>query len=138
MPAAYAIAHLHNPTANEDVVEYLERIQATLDPHHGRFLVHGPAVEVREGEWPGTIVILEFPGLDEARSWYASPAYQDILHLRTDHIDGSAILVRGVPADYDARRTADAMRGTLAPSDGDAQPPPDPAGPTELGDAVES
>ena len=62
MPNAYAIAHLRTPQFNDDVLEYLERIQATLDPFGGRFLVHGADVEVIEGPWPGTIVILEFPG----------------------------------------------------------------------------
>jgi uncharacterized protein (DUF1330 family) len=114
MPAAYAIAHLRTPTLNEDVVEYLERIQATLDPFGGRFLVHGPQVEVREGEWPGTVVIVGFPSLDDARAWYDSPAYQEILHLRTDHIDGSAILVPGVEPDYDVRRTAAKLRASVA------------------------
>ena len=110
MPAAYAIAHLHDPDVNDDVLEYLERIQPTLDPFGGRFLVHGPTVEVREGEFPGTIVIIAFPGIAEARAWYDSPAYGEILHLRTDHIHGSAILVEGVEPDYDVRHTASVLR----------------------------
>jgi len=101
MNAAYAIAHLRTPTLNEDVFEYLERIQATLDPFGGRFLVHGAQVDVKEGEWPGTIVVIRFPDVDAARHWYESAAYQAILHLRTDHIAGSAIIVEGVPDDYD-------------------------------------
>ncbi|MGW0483463.1 DUF1330 domain-containing protein [Nonomuraea sp. NPDC003214] len=88
----------------------MERIQATLDPFGGRFLVHGAQVEVREGDWPGTIVIIGFPDLDAARGWYDSPAYQEILHLRTDHIDGAALLVEGVGPDYDPAKTAAALR----------------------------
>ena len=37
---AYAIAHLRNPNINDDVLDYIERIQDTLDPFGGRFLVH--------------------------------------------------------------------------------------------------
>jgi uncharacterized protein (DUF1330 family) len=114
MPAAYAIAHLHDVQINDDVLEYLERIQATLDPFGGRFLVHGATVEVREGTWPGTIVVISFPDLDAARGWYDSPAYQEILHLRTDHIEGSAILVEGVAPDYDVTRTAAVLRSMSA------------------------
>jgi uncharacterized protein (DUF1330 family) len=110
MTKAYAIAHLHNPSAHPEVYEYLERIQATLDPFEGRFLVHGPRVEVKEGVWPGTIVIIEFPSADLARQWYGSPGYQDILPLRTNNIDGSAILVEGVRPDHDPARMAAAMR----------------------------
>lgn len=108
--SAYALAHLRTPTANEDVFTYIERIQDTMDPYHGRFLVHGDDVEVMEGDWPGTVVILEFPDMEAARSWYASPAYQEILPLRTDHIDGDTIIVNGVGPAYDPRRTASALR----------------------------
>lgn len=49
MPAAYALAHLHGRSPHPDVIEYLERIQATLDPFHGRFRIHGGELEVVEG-----------------------------------------------------------------------------------------
>src|SRR5262249_50452957 len=103
---AYALAHLHNPNPHPEVIDYIERIQSTLDPYGGRFLVHGPGVDVREGEWPGPVVIIESPPLAHARDWYPSPAYQQILHQRTDHIDGVALLFEGVPADYDPVATA--------------------------------
>jgi uncharacterized protein (DUF1330 family) len=65
---AYALAHLHNPNPHPEVIDYIERIQATFDPYGGCFIVHGPeVVDVREREWPGTVVIIEFPGIDHAR-----------------------------------------------------------------------
>ena len=109
---AYALAHLHTPTMNEEVLTYLERIQATLDPFGGTFIAHGPDVEVREGDWPGTVVIIAFPSLDAARSWYDSPAYQEILPLRTNHIAGSAILFDGVRPGHDPGRMAAAIRAS--------------------------
>jgi uncharacterized protein (DUF1330 family) len=109
MPA-YALAHLRTPQLNEDVLVYIERIQATLDAFGGRFLVHGTTVEVVEGAWPGTVVIIEFPDLTAARAWYASPAYQEILPLRTRHIEGDTILAEGVPPGYIAARTAAKLR----------------------------
>jgi uncharacterized protein (DUF1330 family) len=108
--AAYALAHLRTPQINDDVLHYIETIQATLDPFGGHFLVHAAEVEVKEGPWPGTVVIIEFPCLDQARAWYDSPAYQAILPLRTDHIDGSAIIVDGVAPGYAAAATAAALR----------------------------
>lgn len=75
-----------------------------------RFIVHGPAVDVREGEWPGTIVTVEFPTVEQARAWYESPSYQEILPLRTEHIRSDTIIVEGVGPDYDARATAAALR----------------------------
>lgn len=117
MPA-YALAHLRNPRPHPEVIEYIERIQAALEPYGGRLLVHGPTVEVAEGDWPGTIVIIEFPGLDEARDWYASPAYQEILPLRTRNIDGTAIVFEGVGGDYDPAGAAE-MRSLLASAGAD-------------------
>jgi uncharacterized protein (DUF1330 family) len=114
MPVAYALAHLRTPQINDDVLEYIERIQATLDPFGGRFLVHGATVEVMEGTWPGTVVIIAFPSMDDARAWYASPAYREILHLRTDHIEGDTLLIEGVPPGYDPARTAAALRQAAA------------------------
>ena len=72
MSTAYAVAHLRTPTLNDDIVEYLERIQHTMDPFGGRFAVHVPKLEVREGSWEGTLVILTFPSIDAARGWYDS------------------------------------------------------------------
>lgn len=109
MPA-YALAHLRTPNLHPDVLEYIERIQTTLDPFGGRFLVHGAEVDAREGPWPGTVVIIEFPDVDAARGWYESPDYQEILPLRTDHIEGEAVIVEGVAPDYDPRVTAAALR----------------------------
>lgn len=111
---AYALAHLHTSAINEDVLAYLERIQATLDPFGGTFLAHGPEVEVREGDWPGTVVLLAFPDRAAVSAWYDSPAYQAILPLRADHIPGSAILFDGVRPGHDPARMAAAIRAAQA------------------------
>ncbi|WP_432010499.1 DUF1330 domain-containing protein [Streptomyces sp. HD1123-B1] len=107
---AYAIAHLRSGSSHPDVFAYIERIQDTMTPFGGRFLTHGAEVQVLEGSWPGHVVMIGFPDLAAARAWYASPAYQEILPLRTDHIQGDVILVDGVGPDYDAAGTAAAMR----------------------------
>jgi uncharacterized protein (DUF1330 family) len=110
---AYAIASLRNPAPHPEVAEYIERIQATLDPYRGRFLVHGPQHEVKEGSWDGAVVVIAFPGINEARNWWNSPAYWQIVHLRSDHIEGDIILADGVPDGYDPAKTAAKMRVLL-------------------------
>jgi uncharacterized protein (DUF1330 family) len=97
---AYAIAHLHDVTINADILTYLERIDATLAPYSGRFVIHGAPVEVLEGTWPGTVVIIEFPSIEAAHAWYESPAYRRIISLRTDHVPSDVIVVAGVDADH--------------------------------------
>ncbi len=108
---AYALAHLHpQPPLHDDVFTYIERIQDTMDPFGGRFLVHSTVPEVVEGPFEGVYVLIEFPDMDRARDWYESDAYQEILPLRTDNIEGTAVLLNGVPDGYDAAATARARR----------------------------
>lgn len=114
---AYGLAHLRPPAVpHEDILQYLERIQATLDPFGGKFVVHGSPVEVLEGEWPGALVVIEFPSLAAAREWYDSPAYRAILRLRADHIPGDLVLVEGCGPDHDSAAMAAAMRAAGAAS----------------------
>ena len=67
--------------------------------------------EVLEGPDVEGVAIIAFPTLAEARAWYDSPAYQEILPLRTDNIEGDTLIVPGVAQQpYDARQTAAALR----------------------------
>ena len=111
--SAYVIGHLREAAPHPEIAEYIERITATFEPYGGRFLVHGTQHEVKEGSWPGHVVVIGFPGITEARAWWDSPEYQEIAPLRSRHIDGDIILVDGVPADYDPASTARAMREAL-------------------------
>lgn len=99
---AYAIAHLQDVSLGPEIASYLQRIDATLAPFEGRFLVHGATPEVVEGRWPGDLVVVAFPDIEKARAWYASPAYQDILPLRSEHSRSVAMLVEGVAESYKA------------------------------------
>ncbi|MFC4020345.1 DUF1330 domain-containing protein [Micromonospora sp. GCM10011542] len=103
---AYALAHLRKGPIHPDVLEYLARIQGTLAPFGGRFLVHGGAVDVLEGDWPGDLVIVQFPDLTKAHGWYHSGEYQKIKPLRTRHLTGELILVQGVEDRHDSSRLA--------------------------------
>ncbi|MFJ5532933.1 DUF1330 domain-containing protein [Streptomyces sp. NPDC093261] len=109
MPA-YAIAHLQEAAPHPEIAEYIERITVTFEPYGGRFLVHGTRHEVKEGSWPGHVVVIGFPGIAEARAWWESSAYQEIAPLRSRHIGGDIILVEGVPEGYDPAVTAKTIR----------------------------
>jgi uncharacterized protein (DUF1330 family) len=99
---AYAVAHMRHVTMGPPIVEYLERIDATLAPYDGHFIVHGPRVEVLEGDWPGTLIVIEFPDRDRAAAWYGSDAYRQIIGLRTDNSASDVILVDGCGAGHKA------------------------------------
>ncbi|BCG78106.1 DUF1330 domain-containing protein [Mesorhizobium sp. 113-3-3] len=93
---AYAVAHMRQVTMGPQIVEYLHKIDATLEPFCGRFVVHGGNVEVVENDWPGNLIVIEFPDRRHVRAWYASPAYQAILALRTENSQSDVVFADGV------------------------------------------
>lgn len=100
--SAYAIAHLRDVDVNAEIVDYIKRIDDTLAPFGGRFLIHGVTPEVIEGPWEGDLVVIAFPDRAAAHAWYASPGYQAILPLRTRNSRSTAIIVDGVQESYRA------------------------------------
>ncbi len=99
---SYAVAHLREVSLGQEIVDYVSRIDATLAPFGGRFLVHGDKAEVLEGDWPGDLIVIAFPDRAAAAAWYASPAYQEILPLRRGNSQGDVILVDGVGPEHRA------------------------------------
>lgn len=66
--------------------EYRRGVPATLERYGGRFVVRGGAAETLEGEWrPQRVVVLEFPSVERAKAWHASPEYAAILPIRRRH-----------------------------------------------------
>ena len=100
--AAYAVGILREVRMGPAIVEYLERIDATLAPFDGHFVVHGGGNEVLEGTDPGTVIVIEFPNRAHAEAWYASDAYREILPLRTENTVSTVFLVDGVDRDHKA------------------------------------
>ncbi len=98
----YAIGHLRNVEMGAEIVSYLEGIDATLAPFDGRFVVHGGPKHILEGTFADDVIVIAFPDLVRAQSWYASPAYRAILPLRTRNADGAVFLIEGVGGDHRA------------------------------------
>jgi uncharacterized protein (DUF1330 family) len=106
-----AIANLWNVSVGSDIVEYLEKIDATLAPFHGRFLVHGNRPEYLEGNFQGDLVIISFPDRQNAEAWYRSKAYQEILPLRLNNAQGNTILIDTVSDDHHATDILETIMG---------------------------
>ena len=98
----YGLGILQDVDMGPAIVEYLERIDATLAPYGGRFIIHGGRGEALEGANPGDVILIEFPDRRSAAAWYESPAYQEILPLRTEHAVSTVVLLDGVDADHRA------------------------------------
>ena len=101
--SAYFIANVREVTPGPDIVEYLHHIDATVAPFEGHFLVPGDEPEAIKGSWLlGQVIVIAFPSRAQARAWYDSPQYRDILSLRLDNTTGETILVEGVDAGHRA------------------------------------
>lgn len=94
--SAYAVGLLSNLQFGPDIVTYLQRIDATLTPYGGAFLVHGTRAEVKEGVFDGDCIIISFPSMEQARAWYESPAYAELIPLRAHHAQSTVFLLDGV------------------------------------------
>ena len=94
--SAYVIVEV-NVTDPEQYAEYRKLVPATIDKYGGRFVVRGGTVETKEGGWsPSRIVVVEFPSMERARSWYHSPEYAPVLAMRLKSANAKLILVEGV------------------------------------------
>ena len=115
MPA-YLINHLRIPNGvpNSDALNYLESVEATFKPFGGRWLVLDAQVEVMEGAWPGSVVLMEFSDMSSVKAWYSSTEYQKILHLRTDSTISDLILAEPVGPDFTSAEWAGQIRTAMA------------------------
>ncbi|OGA17242.1 MAG: D-fructose-6-phosphate amidotransferase [Betaproteobacteria bacterium RIFCSPLOWO2_02_FULL_66_14] len=76
--------------------EYARGVPATIAQYGGRYLVRGGAVDAKEGEWnPQRLVVLEFPSLEQAQRWYASPEYAPLLAIRRQAAKSKILMVDG-------------------------------------------
>ena len=86
--AAYVIVEtdITDPAQYE---QYKAASPGAVEAGGGRFLARGGELDVLEGDWqPSRLVVLEFEDLAAARDWYRSAVYQQAKQLR----DGAARL----------------------------------------------
>ncbi len=76
---------------------YRELATASVALHDGRFLSRGQTPVAVEGDWPddALLIVVEFPDMDAARSWYTSPEYAEALALRATALDRRLLFVDG-------------------------------------------
>ncbi|MSP81415.1 MAG: DUF1330 domain-containing protein [Alphaproteobacteria bacterium] len=92
-----ATVDVDNP---ETYALYRRDVPATIARHGGRFLVRGGALEVMEGAAARQrVVVIEFPSVTAAHTWYRSPEYQAILPLRHRASRADVIIVEGAAPD---------------------------------------
>lgn len=94
---AYLIADIEitNP---EGYAAYRPMAAESVARHGGRFVARGGAVDALEGGWtPKRVVIIEFPSMEAAQTFYRSDDYQAALKVRLANSTGRVIIVDGNP-----------------------------------------
>lgn len=96
MPAYVVVdIAIHDPVRYE---EYRRVAPPSIAAYGGRYLVRGGSLGILEGEWqPTRLVVLEFPTVEQARAWWASPEYAPAKAMRQASAHTNMVVVAGHP-----------------------------------------
>ncbi len=77
---------------------YRELAQAAVAQHGGRFLVRGAKPIVAEGDFPPrqSVVVIEFPSMDQLKAWYDSPQYRAAREVARTALRRRLLFLEGV------------------------------------------
>jgi uncharacterized protein (DUF1330 family) len=96
MPKGYVIA-LVDISDEERYADYRAGTVDSLEPYEGRFIVRGGTSEPLEGSWDAQrTVVIEFPSVQQARSWFHGDGYQELAAIRREASTADIVLVEGV------------------------------------------
>ncbi len=80
--------------------EYMKHTPRVIAQYGGRFIVRGGPMTTLEGPEPTRrMVVIEFPTVDAAKAFYASPEYAPVKPLREGAGEGSFVAVDGYAPD---------------------------------------
>lgn len=94
--AGYLIARVEvtNPDAYE---KYKKLAAAAIAKYEGRYLARGGLMETLEGDAESRrVVIVVFPTLEQAKTFYDSPEYQEAKAAREGAATGQFVIVDGI------------------------------------------
>lgn len=96
VPKAYAIAEI-SVTDPVSYKQYLSAVTPIVERFGGKYIVRAGTVVPIEGDAPtGRFVVIEFPSLDVAKRFEASPEYRAIAPLRRKAARTRLFLVEGM------------------------------------------
>ncbi|MEW6097697.1 MAG: DUF1330 domain-containing protein [Pseudomonadota bacterium] len=96
MKPAYIIADV-TVTNDEQYAEYRKWSTQAMQAHGAEVLVRGGQVQVLEGRWqPTRLVILKFPSMDQARAFYDSAEYRRARDARAGAALMRMVVVEGL------------------------------------------
>ena len=112
--STYLINHLRIPgdVPSEEALSYLDQVEATVAPYGGKWLAQGP-VDVIEGAWPGSVVLMEFPDREKLDTWYNSPEYVALRPLRINSAISDIVVIDSLPKGFTIKAFAASVRHTI-------------------------
>lgn len=96
MPSAYILANV-SVTNPEQYEEYRKFSSLAMQAHGAEVCVRGGKVEVLEGDWtPERVVLLKFPTVEAAKTFYDSIEYTKARAAREGAAIMRMVLIEGV------------------------------------------
>ena len=96
--AGYIVADIEI-TDPDEYHMYGQKVRATVEQYGGKYLTRGvsSSPETLDGNWKTKILaIIEFPSVEQAKTWYDSPEYSAIKSIRQRASISSLLLVHGI------------------------------------------
>jgi uncharacterized protein (DUF1330 family) len=95
--AAFLIVDIAQIRDESTYKHYRQQVSPGLSAAGGQYLARGGAIEVLEGGWePTRIVLVRFDSSAAARCWWASNDYASLKQMRQASTTTNMILVEGV------------------------------------------
>lgn len=93
--AAYIVFNVDEVTNPELFARYREKAPSVLRAQGISLLAGPPVSEMLEGSPVLLSPLIRFDTVDEARTWYWSPEYQELAKMRREATTGRAYIVEG-------------------------------------------
>ena len=100
--AAYLIAN-YEITKPEGYKPYGPAVIPILKAHGAEILVADYESETLEGKPGAVTIVIKFESKEALNTWYNSPEYQEIIHLRTNNSEGIAFAAGELNLEHNLR-----------------------------------
>lgn len=98
---AYVISEVQS-VRPEGIERYLELAESSISQFGGTYIVNTREFTALEGHLGiARYVIVEFPSVEKARSWYESNEYAQALNCKPDHLIRKMFIVTGLQIEVD-------------------------------------
>ena len=96
--SAYLIVDVARIRDEEAYARYRKQVSPGLVAAGGEYLARGGTIEVLEGVWkPSRLVVVWFRTREAARNWWRSDDYAALKELRQSSTDCNMVVVDGLP-----------------------------------------